>query len=427
MKVFNKKLSELKQYEFNNRKHPEEQVKRIAKSIKEFGFNQPILIDKDGEIIAGHGRYLASLSLGLEEVPCVYPEKELSEKEIRALRVLDNKLQNDSTWDFENVSLELDWLEDSGLDLDEWGLGDLRIEESTEEKNIEESNTLRERFGIPPFSVFDARQGEWQERKRYWKAQGIESELGRDEDLLAYSDLMKKNMPSNTSVFDPVLCEILYLWFTKKEMTILDPFCGGSVRGIVSAMLGRNYIGVDISKDQIEENIKQSKKVCKDLSPIYINGDSEKDLPDGSFDFLFSCPPYGDLEKYSDNIDDLSNMNNEDFLCKYRSIIEKSAQKLKDNAFACFVVGDYRDKKGNLSNFVSNTIKAFLDSGLNLYNEAILVTAVGNLQLRAAKPFETSRKISKTHQNVLIFLKGDAKKATEKLGAIELLKAAENG
>jgi hypothetical protein len=126
MKVFNKKLSELKQYEFNNRKHPEEQVKRIAKSIKEFGFNQPILIDKDGEIIAGHGRYLASLSLGLEEVPCVYPEKELSEKEIRALRVLDNKLQNDSTWDFENVSLELDWLEDSGLDLGEWGLGDLQ-------------------------------------------------------------------------------------------------------------------------------------------------------------------------------------------------------------------------------------------------------------------------------------------------------------
>jgi ParB-like chromosome segregation protein Spo0J len=148
MKVFNKKLSELKQYEFNNRKHPEEQVKRIAKSIKEFGFNQPILIDKDGEIIAGHGRYLASLSLGLEEAPCCYPEKELSEKDIRALRVLDNKLQNDSTWDFENVSLELDWLEDNQFDLEAWGLQELKSVEfdpidEQEAANLEITNEKR--------------------------------------------------------------------------------------------------------------------------------------------------------------------------------------------------------------------------------------------------------------------------------------------
>jgi DNA modification methylase len=138
MEVLHIPINEIEQYEFNNRKHPPEQIERIAKSIKEFGFNQPILISQDKIIIAGHGRHLAALSLGLKTVPCVYPSKELSEQEIKALRILDNKLQNDSTWDYENVSLEIDWLEDNDFDVEAWGLDDLRLDVPEDEKEVED-------------------------------------------------------------------------------------------------------------------------------------------------------------------------------------------------------------------------------------------------------------------------------------------------
>lgn len=108
-------------YAFNNRKHPEQQIDRIANSIKEFGFNQPIVIDESNVVLVGHGRLAAALKLGLQEVPVVKIES-LSEAKKKAYRILDNKLQNDSEWDFANVELELGQLEDLGFDKEEWGL-----------------------------------------------------------------------------------------------------------------------------------------------------------------------------------------------------------------------------------------------------------------------------------------------------------------
>ena len=89
---------------------------------------------------------------------------------------------------------------------------------------------------------------------------------------------------------------------------------------------------------------------------------------------------------------------------------------LKPNRFACFVVGDARDAKGHYYGFPWHTIEAFQDAGLALYNEAVLVTAVGSLPVRVGKQFESGRKLGKTHQNVLTFLKGDARKAVAAIG-----------
>lgn len=119
-------VNKLIPYEFNNRKHPEQQVERIARSIKEFGFNQPIVIDEENVVLVGHGRLYAAKKLGLDDVP-VKVVKGLTDEQKRAYRILDNKLQNDSTWDFGNVELELGWLEDNGLDLEPWGLDELRF------------------------------------------------------------------------------------------------------------------------------------------------------------------------------------------------------------------------------------------------------------------------------------------------------------
>lgn len=132
MKIQDYSIEKLIPYEFNNKKHNQKQVDRVANSIKEFGFNQPIVIDENNIILVGHARHLASLKLGLKEVP-VLIKTELSEIKKKAYRILDNKLSDDSDWDFDNLNLELDFLEDNDFNLIEWGLDELRIDGDTEE------------------------------------------------------------------------------------------------------------------------------------------------------------------------------------------------------------------------------------------------------------------------------------------------------
>ena len=108
------KIENIKPYEKNAKKHPKKQVEQVAKSIKEFGFNQPIVIDKKGVIIVGHGRYEAAKLLGLSDVPVI--EVELTEEQAKAYRLADNKL-NESEWEMDLVIEELKGLDDDMLDL----------------------------------------------------------------------------------------------------------------------------------------------------------------------------------------------------------------------------------------------------------------------------------------------------------------------
>ncbi len=232
------------------------------------------------------------------------------------------------------------------------------------------------------------------------------------------SDVRKEGV----SIFDPTLCELAYRWFCPPGGLVLDPFAGGSVRGIVAAKLGREYIGVDLREEQIKANIQQGEQICSDIIPQWKVGDSrsiDKICEGVEADFLFSCPPYADLEVYSDDPRDLSNMRYEEFRTAYFDIIRKSCSLLKNDRFACFVVGEVRGKYGDYYGFVPDTVRAFEEAGLKFYNEMILVTAVGSLAIRAGKQFEKSRKIGKTHQNVLLFVKGDPVKATAAIGPVE--------
>lgn len=227
---------------------------------------------------------------------------------------------------------------------------------------------------------------------------------------------------SGTSIFDPVLCELIYLWFSPKTGTVLDPFAGGSVRGIVASKLGRKYVGIDLRAEQIAANREQGKAICGAPMPTWIEGDSIdiKKLAKVNADLIFSCPPYGDLEVYSDDERDLSTLNYDAFVAKYRKIISASLDQLRDHRFAVFVVGDFRDRKGFYRGFVRDTELAFEAAGARLYNEAILVTAVGSLSIRAGRTFAASRKLGKTHQNILIFVKGDPAKAAKACGKVKV-------
>jgi len=196
----------------------------------------------------------------------------------------------------------------------------------------------------------------------------------------------------------------------------VDPFAGGSVRGVVAACLGRKYWGSELRAEQVAANREQAAQLCPELPPQYVLGDSMETLataPDA--DLVFSCPPYGDLETYSDDPRDLSGMEWHTFAAAYKTIIHRACKRLKNDRFACFVVGDFRDPRGFYRDFVSETIRGFRESGCELYNDAVLVTAVGSASMRVTKQFEAGRKFCKTHQNVLVFCKGDWRRATEAL------------
>lgn len=282
---------------------------------------------------------------------------------------------------------------------------------------------IADNFTLSPFSVLNAREGIWQSRKKRWLARGIEGEIGRDAKSYNSQEwVVKAGIKGNcikqtgTSIFDPVLCELMYIWFCPKGGQIVDPFAGGSVRGLVAHLLDYKYWGCDLSEKQIKANHIQAKEITPENKPIWVHGDAMKELIAApKADFIFSCPPYGDLEVYSDGKEDLSTMPHNEFISAMEKIVYRCYTALNDNRFACFVVGDFRDKKGFYRNFVSDTISCFLKAGFQLYNEIILVTSVGSLPIRITKQFNASRKIGKTHQNILVFIKGDPKIATSEI------------
>jgi hypothetical protein len=300
-----------------------------------------------------------------------------------------------------------------------------------------EQSTLKREYGYPPFSVLDTKDGRWQKRRRSWLKLGIKSEVGRGRGLFELVEAAKfqerhskrrlagkncnpgKNSRmlegegSVVSVFDPFLCELIVRWFSPPGGVVLDPFAGGSVRGIVSSVLGRKYCGIELRRIQVEANREQlDENTTGRFPPKWKCGDSF-DLVGKTpkADLLFSCPPYGDLEVYSGLPGDVSNMEYADFLERYREIISRSVERLRDDRFACFVVGNYRDKDGMYHDLVGDTVRAFADAGMGYYNEAVLLNAIGSAPVRSRTYF-TNRKLVKLHQNVLIFVKGSFKGAS---------------
>ena len=150
MKIIYKKIEDIIPYD-NNPRNNDDAVDYVANSIKEFGFKNPIIIDKDNVIVAGHTRYKASKKLGLIEVPCIVAD-DLSEEQIKAFRLADNKVGEIATWDLEKLSLELEELnidmENFGFELD---FGDYEEEETqniTDNKEIDLEEYNDDKFDV---------------------------------------------------------------------------------------------------------------------------------------------------------------------------------------------------------------------------------------------------------------------------------------
>lgn len=189
-----KNVAELSNNPRNARTHSKEQIDKIAKSIKKFGFINPLIIDATGGLVAGHGRLAAAKKIKLTEVPCLVAEH-LSPEELRAYMLADNRIQQDAGWNEEILKVELSELSSMDFDLSFTGFEQTEIGQLLQSTggsgipdNIKTSGNLSEKFLFPPFSVLSARDGKWQARKQAWLSIGIKSEIGRGDNLLKFSE-----------------------------------------------------------------------------------------------------------------------------------------------------------------------------------------------------------------------------------------------
>lgn len=206
------------------------------------------------------------------------------------------------------------------------------------------------------------------------------------------------------SVFPAPLMEMIIVRYGGKQGShILDAFAGGPPRGLVSTIMGYRYTGLEIRQEQIDENMALLKKL-KLTGAAYVKSDGRfLDSLGDKFDCAITCPPYYDLEKYSDAPDDLSNLhsygefNGSMFLCacSHRMV-------MKPGSFVCIICGLFRDKKGELIDFPSDTVTNFRDAGFIYWQHIILSKNFASAALRASNAW-CGQKLVPRHENLLIF------------------------
>lgn len=179
-------LSKLRGYPANPRAHPRENLDAIKKSIVEFGWVNPIIVDEVGEIVAGHGRAIAAAELGIVKVPVIVA-RGWSPERLKAFRIADNAIPEQALWNIDLLKVELADLAHMNFPLEIVGFPDVTLAEfvtgfgdgAAASIQASANKTLAEQFGIPPFTVLNARAGWWQVRKAAWIALGMQPELGR--------------------------------------------------------------------------------------------------------------------------------------------------------------------------------------------------------------------------------------------------------
>jgi hypothetical protein len=312
----------------------------------------------------------------------------------------------------------------------------------------------KERFIVTPVSTLRVESSDWLERRAYWRQMGIDERVGAPPDpsptdrwkvegktfttwMAADSGFYAKKSfvegklgrrlssweffenyytpqvrVRGTSGFDPVLAEVAYRWFCPVGGKVLDPFSGGVVRGAVAGMMGHRYLGIDIQPSVVESNRRVWAEIRPEgaVDPVWVVGDSRRvgEIADGWFDLVFTCPPFYDLERYSDDERDLSNCPTyEDFLAAYRTIIEGCLGKLKPGRFTALVVGDVRGDDGGLLGLPDDTARMLREAGMAVLNRFIVCLPIGGYAWKASHTFPRTRKAYRAHLEMIVAFKGD--------------------
>lgn len=455
-------IGQIPEIPMNPRQWSRAEVDKLAKSLREtpelFEARPLLVYPHEGKyvILGGNLRYEASKANKAAEVPAiVFPASTPADK-LKEIVIKDNGAFG--SWDYDALANEWDDLPLGDWGVPSWNTGNGEGEEGAGagqglEGEIQVS--LADRFIIHPFSFFDTRKGYWQERKKAWRR--LIGDLGESrEDLLSgslelkYTDIYKASraereklgitfkeylerfvpeeelessrrvLATGVSLLDPVLAEIVCKWFGNEEGNkMFDCFAGDTIFGYVAAHLGNEFTGIELRPEQAAINNARvagmtARYICDDGQNVAAH------IPAASQDLLFSCPPYFDLEKYSDLPNDASNQKDyEDFLAILRKAFTDAVGCLKENRFAVIVVSDIRNKStGFYYDFCGDIKRIFAEAGMGLLNEIILLNAIGSAAMRSLKNME-NRKVVKVHQNVLVFYKGNAANVKKHFKKIE--------
>lgn len=423
----NAKIGELKPADYNPRKISKDELARLCDSIERNGYAEPLIVnshpDRKNIIIGGHQRLKALEKLGWKKTDTipVFFIPIADEQEERRLNIALNKISGE--FDTKKLSAIFREFFEKGAEIIGSGFDEEEAKAISGKMNdalqkYKETPGQSDRLGnlaknyiLPPFTILDSRGGAWQDRKNVWKKRIGDLAATREGKLGSVESIMGA-VNSGISIFDPVLSELVYAWFLPPNGKVLDPFAGDAAKSLVAAFQGNHYTGVDIRNDQLEEHRKTFEKWNLSDWAEFLHGDAaELDavLPKGEkYDLVFTCPPYYDLEIYSDDEKDASGFGTyEEFLEFYEKVFTQAAARLNPNRFLVCVVGEIRDEKGNYRGFVKDNIAIFQKIGLNFYNEAIIVESGATAALRANNQMKKNRKLVKIHQNVLVFFNGD--------------------
>ena len=410
----------------NPREIANEMLDKLKKSIIEcpemLEYREILAYPHKGKlvIIGGNMRYRAMQELGIKEAPVKVLPASLSVDKLKEITLKDNI--GYGKWDWDELANNWD-----DCPLTDWGMPvwenvpeadtSSNVAGDTESKEKEEHGKLTDKFIVPPFSVLDTRQGYWRERKEKW-AQLIGDKGESRQNTLDSETGIMNNINSGVSILDPVMAELVCRWFGFDGAKAFDCFAGDTVFGYVSASLGMEFTGIELRDEQAALNNER----VAGISAKYICDDGQnvrKHIKKASQDLFFSCPPYYDLEVYSDKPNDASNQPTyEAFIGILSNAFAGALECLKPNRFAVVVVGDVRDKAGFYYDFVGDIKRIFKAHGAPLYNECIIVEPIGTLPQRVGR-YMRNRKIGKCHQNVLVFYKGDVKEIPNNYKEIE--------
>lgn len=426
-KTESRRVGDLMKFPNNPRKMTEEQRERLKESLQRFNLVELPAITPHNTILAGNQRVAMLVLLGRSDdmIDVRVPNRELTEEEQREYVVRSNL--NTGEWDWS--LLEEFWAKE---DLLAWGwpkMDMLSGTDTVQQKATVDLGKLRRLFGAPPFSVLDARAGEWKSRKLEWFSIGIKPEEGRDAEVnvgrvyasnLAEAKYRRGNAKRvsgnqiGTSRFDPVLAELCMRWWCPPKGAVLDPFGGESTKGIVAGVLGHDYLGIELRKEQVETNREQCRGIKGLLrTPQWVVGDSlaKESYPADEFDMVFTSPPYFDLEEYHGGEKDGSGLNRYgDFVKWLENILRLCAERLRENRHIVIKIGDVRSKTNGVLRGLHHDLNAAVNRlGLHTFDDAIYVTPVGTMALRTSFHWPRTHTLGRGHQYVMVFWKGNPK------------------
>lgn len=407
-------ISGIKQYKNNAKEHPNGQVEQIAKSIEQFGFNDPIAIDETDTIIEGHGRLLAVKKLikdgrswankdttkkGEVLLPIIRLNH-LDDQAKKAYILAHNKLTMNSGFDLEILNAELADITD--FNMGDFGFTEKTVDEEIAEKEQAAKEELSLTFTVPPVTVLDTRTELWQKRRNAW-------------DTL----IREPGVVLEDSTIDAVLAEILVQWFTplnENGRNVYDPFAGGAEVGFVASYMGKKYVGIDIRQEQVDANENTLSR--QNLGGEYICDNGEnigQYIPNETQDLLITSPPYYDTHITSNDERDASNQKTyEEFYQIVDAVYTAAAKCLRENRFAIVIVQNVRNRTdASYYDLVADTKATFKRNGFVLYNELVLIKSCddtyGDIEMN-------NRRVKKTNEDVLVFFKGDANKIKDQYG-----------